>query len=208
MTKPAFIACDDLRQIQVLARQGDDELRQVVPRHVIGNRWRQELRLINLPRSKMSAHVAKESDLPRKCHHYSDTLLVAKHLSRDGEFEDVSIDVRRGEVVVITGLVGSGRTELLETLFRVRRARQRRNPLRRPQMRVGFRSRRDPGRNCFDPGRPPGAWTLPDPANVRKHCDGDFATLLRRARSLARLGNRTRWRHDPRLEYQASGREC
>ena len=43
----------------MLARQGDDELRQVVPRHVIGNRWRQELRLINLPRSKMSAHVAK-----------------------------------------------------------------------------------------------------------------------------------------------------
>ena len=27
--------------------------------HIIGNRWRQELRLINLPRSKMSAHVAK-----------------------------------------------------------------------------------------------------------------------------------------------------
>lgn len=48
-------------------------------------------------------------------------LLVAEHLSRDGEFEDVSIDVRRGEVVVITGLVGSGRTELLEPLVRVRR---------------------------------------------------------------------------------------
>ena len=47
--------------------------------------------------------------------------LVAKHLSRDGEFEDVSIDVRRGKVVVITGLVGSGRTELLEPLVRVRR---------------------------------------------------------------------------------------
>ena len=59
LTKPAFIACDDLRQIQVLTRQGDDELRQVVPRHVVANRWRQELHLINLPRSKMSAHVAK-----------------------------------------------------------------------------------------------------------------------------------------------------
>ena len=47
--------------------------------------------------------------------------LVTKHLSREGEFEDVSIDVRRGEIVVITGLVGSGRTELLETLFRARR---------------------------------------------------------------------------------------
>ncbi|MFZ0604027.1 MAG: sugar ABC transporter ATP-binding protein [Roseiarcus sp.] len=135
-------------------------------------------------------------------------LLVAEHLSRDGEFEDVSIDVRRGEVVVITGLVGSGRTELLEPLVRVRRPDKGEILLDGRKMRVGFRSRRDPGWNCFDPGRPPGAWTLPDPANVRKHCDGDSATLLRRARSLARLGNRTRWRHDPRLEYQASGREC
>jgi ABC-type sugar transport system ATPase subunit len=48
-------------------------------------------------------------------------LLVTKHLSREGEFDDVSIDVRRGEIVVVTGLVGSGRTELLETLFRARR---------------------------------------------------------------------------------------
>jgi ribose transport system ATP-binding protein len=48
-------------------------------------------------------------------------LLTTKHLSREGEFEDVSIDVRRGEIVVITGLIGSGRTELLETLFRARR---------------------------------------------------------------------------------------
>ena len=55
-----------LRQIQVLARQGDDELRHMVPRHVIGNRWRKELRLINLPRSKMSAHVAKESRFAAK----------------------------------------------------------------------------------------------------------------------------------------------
>jgi ABC-type sugar transport system ATPase subunit len=60
----------------------------------------------------LSRRAAKPDETP---------LLVTKHLSREGEFEDVSIDVRRGEVVVITGLVGSGRTELLETLFRARR---------------------------------------------------------------------------------------
>ena len=48
-------------------------------------------------------------------------MLVTKQLSRNGEFEDISIDVRCGEIVVITGLIGSGRTELLETLFRARR---------------------------------------------------------------------------------------
>jgi ribose transport system ATP-binding protein len=57
----------------------------------------------------------------RSAQNHGTPLLVTKQLSRNGEFEDVSIDVRRGEIVVITGLVGSGRTELLETLFRARR---------------------------------------------------------------------------------------
>ena len=70
VTKPAFVACDNLRQFEALARQSDDELRQMVRRHIIDDRRRQELRLINLPRSKMSAHVAKELDSPRKRHHY------------------------------------------------------------------------------------------------------------------------------------------
>jgi hypothetical protein len=59
LTKPAFVTCDDLRQIQVLARQSDDELRQMVRRHIIDNRRRQELCLINCPRTKMSAHASK-----------------------------------------------------------------------------------------------------------------------------------------------------
>src|SRR5215831_20497422 len=59
LTKPAFVACDDLRQIQVLARQSDDELRQMVRRHIIDDRRRQELRLINCPRTKMSAHASR-----------------------------------------------------------------------------------------------------------------------------------------------------
>src|SRR6202044_3048006 len=80
LTKPAFVACDDLRQIQVLPRQSDDELRQMVRRHVIDPRRRQQLCLINCPRTKMSAHASTESDSSRKCHHYSDTLLeVSEH---------------------------------------------------------------------------------------------------------------------------------
>ncbi|HEY7473930.1 MAG TPA: sugar ABC transporter ATP-binding protein [Vicinamibacterales bacterium] len=43
--------------------------------------------------------------------------LAIRGLSRPPWFHDVSIDVRPGEIVGLFGLVGSGRTELLETVF-------------------------------------------------------------------------------------------
>jgi simple sugar transport system ATP-binding protein len=48
-------------------------------------------------------------------------LLSVSKLSRRGEFEDISFDLRRGETLGITGLLGSGRTELALTLFGMRR---------------------------------------------------------------------------------------
>jgi ribose transport system ATP-binding protein len=49
-------------------------------------------------------------------------LLSVEGLTRAGEFADVSLEVHSGEIVGITGLVGSGRSELLETIFGARRA--------------------------------------------------------------------------------------
>ena len=43
--------------------------------------------------------------------------LSLRRLTRRPAFEDVSLDVQTGEIVGIFGLVGSGRTELLETIF-------------------------------------------------------------------------------------------
>jgi len=43
--------------------------------------------------------------------------LAVRGLTRRPWFEDVTLDVRPGEIVGIFGLVGSGRTELLETIF-------------------------------------------------------------------------------------------
>jgi simple sugar transport system ATP-binding protein len=44
-------------------------------------------------------------------------VLEVKGLGREGEYEDVSLQLRAGEVVGLTGLLGSGRTELALSLF-------------------------------------------------------------------------------------------
>ncbi|MBQ6373264.1 MAG: sugar ABC transporter ATP-binding protein [Clostridia bacterium] len=45
------------------------------------------------------------------------TVLEVRHLSSLGRFEDISFEVKAGEVLVLTGLVGSGRTEILRAIF-------------------------------------------------------------------------------------------
>jgi ribose transport system ATP-binding protein len=46
-----------------------------------------------------------------------DALLVVEGLTRYGVFEDISFHVNAGEIVGITGLMGSGRTELARAIF-------------------------------------------------------------------------------------------
>jgi len=48
-----------------------------------------------------------------------DVVLSVKSLALDGVFRDVSFDVRAGEILGIAGLVGSGRSNVAETLFGV-----------------------------------------------------------------------------------------
>ncbi|MGE5508551.1 MAG: sugar ABC transporter ATP-binding protein [Chitinophagales bacterium] len=52
----------------------------------------------------------------------ADRLLTVEGLSRKGSFADVSFDLRPGEILGITGLLGSGRTELAMALFGLRPA--------------------------------------------------------------------------------------
>jgi rhamnose transport system ATP-binding protein len=49
-------------------------------------------------------------------------ILRIEHLSRTNEFHDISFDVRRGEILGIYGLVGAGRSELMQCLFGLTRS--------------------------------------------------------------------------------------
>ena len=49
-------------------------------------------------------------------------ILRVEGLSRRGEFQDVSFSVHSGEIVGLAGLVGSGRSEILETVYGARKA--------------------------------------------------------------------------------------
>lgn len=46
-----------------------------------------------------------------------DYILKTENLARDREFKNVNINIRRGEIVGVTGLLGDGRSELFETIY-------------------------------------------------------------------------------------------
>lgn len=54
---------------------------------------------------------------PRRHHAPDKVVLKVDGLGRDGVFSDVSFDLRAGEVLGISGLLGSGAKEILATLF-------------------------------------------------------------------------------------------
>jgi len=65
-----------------------------------------------------------QSLLPRSESNRGPVRLSVRNLQVAGTPTSVNLDVRGGEIAVIAGLIGSGRTELLETIFGIRRADQ------------------------------------------------------------------------------------
>ena len=60
---------------------------------------------------------AHEASITAEDRSAAPVVIETKGLTRRGEYEDVSLRLRRGEVLGLAGLLGAGRTELAATLF-------------------------------------------------------------------------------------------
>jgi simple sugar transport system ATP-binding protein len=69
-------------------------------------------KLAMLMTGKAFAYETGEQDFAR-----ADTVLSVKKLTRPGHYTDVNLDIHAGEIVGLTGLLGSGRTEFALSLF-------------------------------------------------------------------------------------------
>ncbi|WP_283193346.1 sugar ABC transporter ATP-binding protein [Rhizobium sp. AN80A] len=74
-------------------------------------------------------------------HDDASVVLSVRGLTRAGEFENVTFDLRRGETLGITGLLGAGRTELALTIFGMHRPQA--GEISIEGKRVSFGSNRD-----------------------------------------------------------------
>ena len=46
-----------------------------------------------------------------------ETVLEVKHLTRNKVFYDINFELKKGEILGFAGLVGSGRTDVMRTIF-------------------------------------------------------------------------------------------
>ena len=72
---------------------------------------------------KLMINKEQKSEYPEYNHTAGDMLIEIEHLSDGNMVKDVSMHIRKGEVVGLFGTVGSGRSEFGETLFGVRKVK-------------------------------------------------------------------------------------
>ncbi len=63
--------------------------------------------------------VGRDLDVqfPKETVPIGEPILEVKHLTLKGQYEDISFQLRRGEILGFVGLVGAGRTELMHSIF-------------------------------------------------------------------------------------------
>lgn len=65
--------------------------------------------------------IVSEPYLPKEDGPSKTTLLELKGLTRKGHYQDINLSVKKGDILGVTGLIGSGRTELALSLFGLNR---------------------------------------------------------------------------------------
>ena len=61
-----------------------------------------------------------EQLFPWQKNEIGETVLEVNNLTRTGEFENISFNLKKGEILGVAGLVGAGRTEMVETIYGMR----------------------------------------------------------------------------------------
>jgi ABC-type sugar transport system ATPase subunit len=73
----------------------------------------------SLAQAMLGRELMAETVVHRTSRHFDNApiALECRHLSEPGAYDDVNLTVHKGEIVCITGLIGAGRSELLQALF-------------------------------------------------------------------------------------------
>jgi ribose transport system ATP-binding protein len=87
----------------------------------IGTRDIAKCRISEVTRMMLGHEVAEV--FPEKTNQPGKVILKVDGLSRPGAFENISFELREGEILGIAGLVGSGRTEITRAIFGADKAR-------------------------------------------------------------------------------------
>ena len=61
--------------------------------------------------------VSRTEQITRPNFDQAEVVLAVEGLSRTGEFDDVSFNLRKGEILGVSGLIGAGRTEVAKCIF-------------------------------------------------------------------------------------------
>lgn len=94
-----------------------DELSVLRDGHYVGTRLAADTTTDDIIRMMVGREVAQM--FPKEDVKLGDVVLSVRSLSLSAVFHDISFDVHAGEILGIAGLVGSGRSNLVETLFGV-----------------------------------------------------------------------------------------
>ncbi len=89
---------------------------RLVETRPIGEVSRDELVRLMVGRELLAEEAREERETP------GDVRLDVRELTRVGEFQNVSLSVRQGEIVGLAGLVGAGRSEVATTIFGIESA--------------------------------------------------------------------------------------